>query len=262
MGDDLKASLEALIKNVALMQKSIEANAKAIADLSLVGSSASGGRQGSGGEHHQDRPPKHWRPEFPRYDDKNDPLVFLNQCESFFRQQRIMAEERTWMASYNLQEGAQLWYMQVQEDEGTPPWPRFKDLLNLRFGPPLRSAPLFELASCRRTGTVEEYQDRFQALLPRASHLDEAQRVQLFTGGLLPLAQPPRLEPESAIARVGHEPRAPDGACGAVLRLRAQGTCLWCAADARAVSCPSAHGTDGAAHRHSRGPPGQAPEPS
>jgi hypothetical protein len=34
--------------------------------------------------------------------------------------------------------------------------------------------------------TVEEYQDRFQALLPRAGHLDEAQWVQLFTGGLLP----------------------------------------------------------------------------
>ena len=71
-------------------------------------------------------------------------------------------------------------------DEGTLPRPRFKELLNLRFGPPLRAAPLFELASCRRTGTVEEYQDRFQALLPRAGHLDEAQRVQLFTGGLLP----------------------------------------------------------------------------
>jgi len=28
--------------------------------------------------------------------------------------------------------------------------------------------------------------DRFQALLPRAGRLDEAQRVQLFTGGLLP----------------------------------------------------------------------------
>jgi hypothetical protein len=46
--------------------------------------------------------------------------------------------------------------------------------------------PLFELADCRRTGTIEEYQDRFQALLPRAGQLDEAQRVQLFTGGLLP----------------------------------------------------------------------------
>jgi hypothetical protein len=33
---------------------------------------------------------------------------------------------------------------------------------------------------------VEEYQDRFQALLPRAGRLEEEQKVQLFTGGLLP----------------------------------------------------------------------------
>ena len=90
------------------------------------------------------------------------------------------------MASYNLEDVAQLWYVQLQEDEGTPPWGRFKELLNLRFGPPLRSAPLFELAECRRTGTVEEYSNHFQALLPRAGRLDEAQRVKLFTGGLLP----------------------------------------------------------------------------
>jgi hypothetical protein len=42
------------------------------------------------------------------------------------------------------------------------------------------------LALCKRTGTIVEYQDRFQALLPRASRLDEEQRVQLFTGGLQP----------------------------------------------------------------------------
>ena len=89
-----------------------------------------------------------------------------------------------WMASYNL-EGAQLWYIQVQTDEGIPSWRRFKDLY-LRYGPPLRSNPLHELASCKRTGTIEEYQDRFQALLPRAGRLDEEQRVQLFTGGLQP----------------------------------------------------------------------------
>jgi hypothetical protein len=47
-------------------------------------------------------------------------------------------------------------------------------------------APLFELVECQRTGTVEEYANWFQALLPRTGHLDEAQRVQLFTGGLLP----------------------------------------------------------------------------
>jgi hypothetical protein len=47
--------------------------------------------------------------------------------------------------------------MQVQEDEGTPTWPRFKELLNLCYGPPLRSVPLFELSACRCTGTMTDY---------------------------------------------------------------------------------------------------------
>ena len=85
-----------------------------------------------------------------------------------------MEEEKVWMASYNLEDGAQMWYIQVQADEGTPSWRKFKELLNLQFGPPLRAAPLFELADYRHTGTLVEYQDRFQALLPRAGHLDEA----------------------------------------------------------------------------------------
>ena len=98
--------------------------------------------------------------DFPRYDGKSDPLIFTSQCESYFHQQRIM-EEKVWMASYNLEEGAQMWYLMVQANEGMPSWRRFTELLHLRYGPPLRSAPLAELAECRRTGTVAEYQDRF-----------------------------------------------------------------------------------------------------
>jgi hypothetical protein len=100
--------------------------------------------------------------EFPRYDDKSDPLIFINKCESYFRHQRTMPEEKVWMASYNMDDVAQLWFLQLQEDEGTPPWGPFKELLNLRFGPALRSAPLFELTECRRTGSVEEYSNRFR----------------------------------------------------------------------------------------------------
>jgi hypothetical protein len=187
MGDsgDLKVTIEALTKHMETMQAAIQANATAIAAISTSSSSGSGPRPDSG-DHHQDRPPKYWRPEFPRFDGKGDPLPFINKCESFFQQQRIMPEERVWMASYNLHDVAHLWYLQLEEDEGRPTWARFKDLLNVRFGPPLRAAPLFELSSCRRSGTVEEYQDRFQALLPRAGRLEEDQKVQLFTGGLLP----------------------------------------------------------------------------
>jgi len=129
---------------------------------------------------------KHKKWDFPRFDGTVDPMLFINKCESYFRHHRTMGEERVRMASYHLDDVAQLWYNQLEEDDGAPSWGRFKDLLNERFGPPLRAAPMFELSECRRTGTVEEYANRFQALLPRAGRLDESQRVQLFIGGLLP----------------------------------------------------------------------------
>lgn len=137
--DDLKATVELLAAAVKNLQATAEANAKAIATLSADRSSSSGSKSGSG-EHHNDRPPKFQKLDFPRYDGKSDPLIFINRCESYFHQQRIMEEEKVWMASYNLEDGAQLWYIQVHTDEGTPSWRRFKDLLNLRYGP--RSPPL------------------------------------------------------------------------------------------------------------------------
>jgi hypothetical protein len=112
--------------------------------------------------------------DFPKFDGKSDPLVFINRCEPYFHQQRIAEEENVWMASYNPKAGAQLCFMQIQRDERTPPWRRFTELLNTRFGTSLRSNPLGELVTCRRTGSVVEYQDRFETLLPHAGALTEA----------------------------------------------------------------------------------------
>ena len=113
--DQIKSLTDAMKE----LQATVAANAKAIAALTAVRSSSSGSKPFSG-EHHQDRPPKFQKMDFPRYDGKSDPLIFINRCESYFHQQRIM--EKVWMASYNLEEGAHLWYMQVQTDEGTPSW--------------------------------------------------------------------------------------------------------------------------------------------
>jgi len=90
------------------------------------------------------------------------------------------------MASYNLEAGAQMWYLQVQQDEGTTSWRRFSELLNLRFGPSIRSNPLGELMAYKRIGSVSEYQDRFEALLHHVGTLTKAQRVQAVTAGLRP----------------------------------------------------------------------------
>jgi hypothetical protein len=173
---------EPTLADVIEMMKAMQADITRLKEKS--DSSASGAQP----ERHRDidRPPRFLKWDFPWFDGKTDPLLFINKCESYFRQQRTMVEEQVWMASYNLEGIAQHWYIQLQEDEGTPSWSRFRELLNLRFGPALRSAPFFELTECRRTGTVEEYSNRFQELLPRAGRMTEEQRVQLYTGGLLP----------------------------------------------------------------------------
>ena len=153
MSEPSIADVLASLKSLAAEMTTMKADMAALKEKS-ASSSDSGGRPE--GTRDLDRPPKFQKLDFPRYDGKSDPMLFLNKCDSYFRQQRTMPEERVWMASYHLEDVAQLWYVQLQEDEGTPTWGHFKDLLNERFGPPLRSAPLFELAECRRTGTVEE----------------------------------------------------------------------------------------------------------
>jgi hypothetical protein len=184
MGEQAIADLTKMIKDLSADMVTLKADMAAMKDKPASSSVGAGNTDDS---HHIDRPPKFNKMDFPRFDGKSDPMLFINKCESYFHQQHTMPEEKVWMASFNLEDVAQLWYIQLHEDVGTPRWGQFKELLNLRFGPPLRSAPpFFELAECRRTRSVEEYCNRFQALLPRAGRLDEIQRVQLFMGGLLP----------------------------------------------------------------------------
>jgi hypothetical protein len=171
---------EPTLADVVKMMKELQADIAGLKEKS-ESSTSNGGRT----EHQRDteRPPRFQKWDFPRFDGKTDPLLFINKCESYFRQHRSSPEEQVWMASYNLEGIAQHWYIQLQEDDGTPSWRRFTEQLNLRFGPNSRSAPFFELTECRRTGSVKEYSNRFQELLPHAGPMEEAQRVQLYTGG-------------------------------------------------------------------------------
>ena len=52
-------------------------------------------------------PPKFYKLEFPTFDDAVDPLNWLNHCEQFFRGQRTLPLDRTWLASYHLRSAAQ-----------------------------------------------------------------------------------------------------------------------------------------------------------
>ncbi|WVZ84981.1 hypothetical protein U9M48_031946 [Paspalum notatum var. saurae] len=124
-------------------------------------------------------PPRYYKIDFPTYDGSVDPLNWLNQCEQFFRGQRTLITDRTWLASYHLNGAAQTWYYALEQDEGMPTWERFKEVCILRFGPPVRGTRLSELARLPFTSTVQDYADRFNAMLGHTRKLDAPQKAEL-----------------------------------------------------------------------------------
>ncbi|XP_048562707.1 uncharacterized protein LOC125543420 [Triticum urartu] len=130
-------------------------------------------------------PPRFAKLDFATYNGTEDPLNWLNQCEQFFRWQRTLASDSTWLASYHLRGAAQTWYYALEQDEGSmPPWERLRELCLLRFGPPIRGSRLAELGRLPFTSTVQDFTDRFQALACHAPGVTARQRAELFVGGL------------------------------------------------------------------------------
>ena len=79
---------------------------------------------------------------------------------------RTTEDEKVLTASYYMEGTAQQWYYRLERNRGVPTWPQFIDFVNRRFGPPVRSNPLGELAHLRRTGSVSEYRTSSCFCLP------------------------------------------------------------------------------------------------
>jgi hypothetical protein len=65
-------------------------------------------------------PPRFYKLDFPTFDGTVNPLNWLHQCEQFFRSQRTLASDHTWLASYHLRGAAQTRYYTLEHDEGMP----------------------------------------------------------------------------------------------------------------------------------------------
>jgi hypothetical protein len=136
--------------------------------MAFGGSSYSGADDSApppGALHGAPAPPKFYKLEFLTFDGSEDPLNWLNHCEQFFRGQHTLASDRTWLASYHLRGAAQTWYYALEQDEGMPAWERFRELCQLRFGPPTQGTRLAKLARLPFHSTVHEYSDCYNALL-------------------------------------------------------------------------------------------------
>jgi hypothetical protein len=90
----------------------------------------------------------------------------------------------TWLAAYHLRGAAQTWYYTLVQDKGQPTWERFKELCHLQFGPPVRGSHLVKLGHIQFHSTVQDYTDRFNAVLCHAQNLDSYQKADLYVRGL------------------------------------------------------------------------------
>ena len=106
MAEPTIADLATLIAKLTTTVETLQPKVDTLQQEHRADSSSSDGCGPIGGEHHNDRPPKFQKMDFPKCDGKSDPLAFINRCESYFHQQRIIKEEKVWMASYNLEEAA------------------------------------------------------------------------------------------------------------------------------------------------------------
>jgi hypothetical protein len=66
-----------------------------------------------------------------------------------------------------------------------PPWERFRKLCSLRFGPPVLGTRLAELARLPFGSSVQDYSERYNAVLCHARNLSARQKEELYVGGLL-----------------------------------------------------------------------------
>jgi hypothetical protein len=130
-------------------------------------------------------PPRFYKLDFPTFDGAVNPLNWLHQCEQFFRSQRTLASDHTWLASYHLRGASQTRYYTLEHDEGMPTWERFHVVCQLQFGPPTQGTRLAELARLPFTSTVQEYAERCNTVLCHTDDdLGPRQKAKLFVGGL------------------------------------------------------------------------------
>ena len=122
--------------------------------------------------------------DFPRFNGGEDPTSWICRAEQFFRFQDTPTTDQVGLASFHLEGEAQLWYQLLQQENNVVTWDVFKAGLLARYGPTQFYDYFGELTKLQQTGSVRDYQSRFENLLAKAGHLPPARQVSCFISGL------------------------------------------------------------------------------
>ena len=113
--------------------------------------------------------PKLTKLDFPRYDGSKDPTLWICRAEQFIDFQAIAPNEQVRLAAYHLERDAHLCFQRCKNQEHLVTWEGIKAGLLKRFGSTEYEDPFGELCKLKQTGTMSEYQTRFERLLASTS---------------------------------------------------------------------------------------------
>lgn len=72
---------------------------------------------------------------FPKYDGTKDPVSWFSRCKKYFALHKIREHSRVPLASFHLEEDAQIWFDTMQNDQLIENWQELKEAMNHQFGP-------------------------------------------------------------------------------------------------------------------------------
>lgn len=125
------------------------------------------------------------RVDFPKFDGE-DVQGWVYRCDQFFAIDNVVDNMKVKVASIHMIGRALLWhqsFMKTQVEGVWPNWEDYKTAVLARFGIGSFDDPLSVLMKLKQTGTVEAYQESFDALLNRVD-LTEKQAISCFLSGL------------------------------------------------------------------------------
>ncbi|GJV70376.1 reverse transcriptase [Tanacetum coccineum] len=122
--------------------------------------------------------------EFPKFSGSNV-KDWVYRCKQFFKVDGVTDGRKVQLDSMHMVNAALVWYQQyVKKYTDNTPWVHFEVEMVKRFGV-LYDDPIVELKNLKQTGSVQTYQEAFEALLNRVD-LPEPVAVSMFMGGLKP----------------------------------------------------------------------------
>ena len=119
-----------------------------------------------------------------RYDEVEDPTIWLCRAEQYFEFQRVEEDEKVCLASYHMEGDTQVWIQQKKVLRPQMEWNKLKAVLMLRFGTTPYEDDFGELCKLSKTSTIGEYQSCFERLLGKAGVLMDKLETTCFISGL------------------------------------------------------------------------------